>query len=358
MTQEPMLCKKVDDYRDYLDNAQYGFQWKWDGNGMFAEVFGEALGTCLEVARSHTKYDVNGIPFAAKFKDVADELSYLPSGLYQGELVAYRKDNGREEIFTVNIKPENMAQYNFVLRLHDILESEGKNWRDNPYKHRLRYLQLCVQEATQKCGKLSHIAAAGISVTRDEKLGLVQMVNDVQGEGVVIKDLNAPYTPGKHEPCLKFKRMYGEHKETHDCVVIGLTKTKGEKKQPPNPFGALILAQYVPTYPEQTPFKVKKTGLVPMTLKFVCKCAGISDADRADIWQRLQSVKRVDAKDVVDFDNVLKGNVLRTEVLCAVDLQLVVEIKCMNTTKDGHYRAPNFLRIRDDKLASECIKEV
>ena len=116
------------------------------------------------------------------------------------------------------------------------------------------------------------------------------------GEGLIVKELAAPYLSGNRSSWSKLKRI-----QTADAVVVGREPGKGKYA---GMTGALILGQY------------RAGQLVEIT-----RVSGMSDAERAR--------------------------------LSDADLGRVVEFAFQDRTADS-YRHPRFVRLRDDKVATDC----
>lgn len=90
-----------------------------------------------------------------------------------------------------------------VLHVFDVLDCAGMCQRPYPYAERLRLLA----ELLAGVGD-GHLPLVVTARTAREKTHLFSRLQREQREGVVLKNLTAPYTPGKHPGCgdaLKFK---------------------------------------------------------------------------------------------------------------------------------------------------------
>lgn len=145
-------------------------------------------------------------------------------------------------------------------------------------------------------------------------------------EGIVAKYKHGKYLEGtRSDYWLKIKSIL-----TQDCVVIGFTPGEGNRK---GYFGSQILAAY-------------KEG----RLRFVGHSgSGFGFALLGQLYEKLQEI-RVEDCPIDDVPYVNRAPVW-------VIPEVVVEVKFNGWTRDGIMRAPIFLRVRDDKLPSECIVE-
>ena len=128
---------------------------------------------------------------------------------------------------------------------------------------------------------------------------LAELVWAAGGEGLIIKQLDAPYLSGGRTAWQKVKRVL-----TADAVVIGLEPGQGKHA---GTVGALIVAQH------------DATG----ALVEVARVAGFTDSFRRAITP------------------ALKGR--------------VVEFAYQERTTAGRYRHPRFLRLRVDKAPADCV---
>lgn len=85
----------------------------------------------------------------------------------------------------------------------DLLEWDGENLRSLPYRNRRAYLMELLSGS-----QLHHVRLVGTAFTSAQKLELWHRLKWENREGIVFKQLDAPYTPGKPGsggPQLKFK---------------------------------------------------------------------------------------------------------------------------------------------------------
>ncbi|MDZ4837226.1 MAG: DNA ligase D [Candidatus Melainabacteria bacterium] len=142
-------------------------------------------------------------------------------------------------------------------------------------------------------------------------------------EGIVAKRLDAPYEPGRRSPhWIKVKAQ-----QTDEFVVGGFTQGSGSRSPT---FGALLLGAH------------DETGNL-----IYCGSVGSGFDERLlrDMCRRMEGLnrhkhpflKRPDEKKQVTW----------------LDPKIVIEIKFMDWTRDGHIRSPVFLRVREDKGPEE-----
>lgn len=83
----------------------------------------------------------------------------------------------------------------------DILELDGDDLRSRPYWQRLNALV----EAFKHIGENEHIRLVYTAQNNAEKIDLIEMAEGSLMEGVVLKNLDAPYAPGRQISQYKFK---------------------------------------------------------------------------------------------------------------------------------------------------------
>jgi len=101
-----------------------------------------------------------------------------------------------------------------VLQAFDLLEVDGRCLRSDPYRYRFGRLTMLLA-----VNRARHIRAVNTVPTPAEKRAMFERLRDSGAEGVVFKDANAPYKPGRPNSGgsqLKFKF----HKSA-TCLVTG-----------------------------------------------------------------------------------------------------------------------------------------
>ena len=155
------------------------------------------------------------------------------------------------------------------------------------------------------------------------------------GEGIILKNLDAPYYQGeRHKSWVKVKK-----KKTFDVVCLGfeiakdMTIKKGDTEPTPSRIygkvGAIVYGQYVLEEPRKTAsfeYALDLRTDSKVALKELGTTSGFSDTLR---------------EDMTNNPSVYIGRVLE----CEAQEQFVT----------GALRHPRFLRWRDDKRAEDCI---
>ena len=144
-------------------------------------------------------------------------------------------------------------------------------------------------------------------------------------EGLIAKRAASTYTERRSRDWLKFKCEQGQ-----ELVVGGYTEPQGSRRR----FGALLLGYYEDR-------DLRYAGRVG---------TGFDEATLESLGRRLERLERPDSP----FADASSIEVKRPHW---VDPELVAQIGFTEWTRHGRLRHPRFLGLRDDKAASEVIRE-
>ena len=224
----------------------------------------------------------------------------------------------------------------------DIMYLDEKDLTGKSYKERRKVLEKIFPEDILK---LSEMALVG----KPEKLE--EIFKDSLGkglEGIMAKDLNAPYTAGKRKfAWIKLKKSYGKAVDTIDGVIVGYYLGKGARAE--FKFGGLLLAVY---NPDRGRFEtVAKIG------------SGFTEEEMTLLQEMLDKIKTKEPSRILDY---------RTEPDFWVELKYVVEVAFDDITlspthtcglhdeKGYALRFPRLMSLREDKGINEVTttKEV
>jgi bifunctional non-homologous end joining protein LigD len=146
-------------------------------------------------------------------------------------------------------------------------------------------------------------------------------------EGLIAKRADAPYATGRTDQWLKFKCEAGQ-----ELVVVGWTDPEGSRVA----LGALLLGYWD-----------KKGG---KELVYAGKVGtGFSQAVLRDLHARLSEIE-------LDESPCTRGPLPRKAVHWARP-ELVAQVAFTEWTRDGQLRHPRYLGLREDKKASEVVRE-
>jgi ATP-dependent DNA ligase len=156
-----------------------------------------------------------------------------------------------------------------------------------------------------------------LSEVVDDGHALFEAAKTLGLEGVMAKEKNSPYQPGKRSAhWLKIKT-----RQTVDCVIIGYTAGKGNRA---SEFGALHLA-------------VEEQG----TLRYVGKVGtGFDTRMMKQIFAELTSLKKI--------KRPVKEKPLDDSTSTYIEPKLICEVEYASWTKDKMLREPVFVRMRPD----------
>lgn len=288
-----------------FDDPDWVFEIKWDGYRAIADLRNKE--TLL--------YSRNGISFARKFQSIAADLSAQEYDMVlDGEIVAY--DASGKPSFQLLQQVDEHPDLALVYHVFDLLWLNGHSTEMLPLLQRKELLKEALQETAQ-VQYCEHIPEQGIAFY--ERLRAMQL------EGMVAKKSDSVYRQNyRSQEWLKVKFT-----NTEETIICGFTEPRGSRHK----FGALILGKYINdvlTY-------CGHTG------------TGFNHKSLEEMYARLQPL--ITGKS--PFEKVPKTNAPVTWVKPV----LVCEIKYTEITKDGIYRHPVFVGLREDKTASELNKK-
>jgi ATP-dependent DNA ligase len=301
---EPQLARPK---ADLPIGEQWSYEPKYDGFRAIAFVDGEEA---MIQSRS-------GKPLGRYFPELR-----FPPGRYvlDGEIVIDGPDGGQDfgalqqrihpaESRITMLAEQTPARY----VAFDQLALEGESWLERPFSERREGLERTATEP--------------IAITPLTRVPAEAEPWLLSGEGVVAKDMRAPYRPGERTGMVKVKRV-----RTIDAVVVGYRPGKE-----PGTVGSLILG----LYDEQGELHVvghssglraaEKRALVEKLAAYETGNRGHGDPSR---WKS---------------DKELEWIELRPE--------LVVEVRFDHASGGRIRHGTRILRWRDDKPPRECLLE-
>ncbi|REC47111.1 DNA ligase D [Chryseobacterium pennipullorum] len=293
-----MLAKSSD---KAFDDKDWLFEIKWDGYRAVADL-------------SHKEplfYSRNGISFLSKFDIITQDFARQKYNMIlDGEVVAY-DDQGKPS-FQLLQQIGDYPNLPLVYQVFDLLWLNGHSTEELPLIQRKELLKDALME-TDVIKYCDHIPEKGIA--------FFEQMKKMQLEGMIAKRADSEYLENhRTTDWLKIK-----FSNTDEAIICGFTEPRGSRES----FGALILGKYIDgtlTYCGHT-----GTGFNSSTLK--------------QVYERLQKL----IVKTAPFDTIPKTNMpvtwVRPEMVC--------EIKYSEITKDGIFRHPVFMGIREDKEPEE-----
>ncbi|MDH3292580.1 MAG: DNA ligase D [Gemmatimonadota bacterium] len=307
---EPMLAENRE--RPF-SKPEWLFELKYDGYRLLAN---------LEGSEPHLR-SRNGRDITRVFPEIARALRHLPFTrlLLDGEVVVH-DDAGKPSFQRLQqrgrlSRPLDVqraaAERPATLYTFDLLAFDDLDVRPVPLAARKAGLR-AVLPTVGPLRFADHIAEHGDAFFDEvRKLGL---------EGIVGKRADSPYRAGRSRQWVKIRAD-----RTDDFVVVGYTRPKGSRTG----FGALHLGAYVDGH-------LTYMGRVG---------TGFAAQQLDDVQEMLQTIHR-------------------TEAPCSpaptgrdhqwVEPELVCEVRYKEFTDEGVLRQPAFVRFRDDKPPTECVK--
>jgi bifunctional non-homologous end joining protein LigD len=301
--QEPQLATLVD---EVPAGNSWLHEYKYDGYRLLLAV-GEGAATA---------WTRNGKDWSDKFKALVKAAAKLPAGcLIDGEAVALdKKGKPSFQLLQATLKEQRGA--NLVFYAFDLLIDRGEDIRKLPNIERKERLASLLGGVSPPIIYGDHVIGRGEELFREMcKQG---------GEGIVSKKASASYKGTRTRDWLKVKCI-----QRQEFVIVGWSES--DKRLG---FRSLLLA-------------AKERG----KLTYVGKVGtGFSGKLIQDLMERMEPLKTAEAPvEVPRADR--KG-------AHYIEPQLVAEIAFAEFTDDGILRHPSFIALREDKPASEVVREV
>lgn len=301
---EPMLAQSR---KEVPVSDDFVYEVKWDGIRVIVTLDEEKI----------TLRSRNNIDLTAKFPEllIADKSFRGSCGVFDGEIVCL-DDNGKpdfkEVIHRMQRKSEGDIQRSMkkspsYCYLFDVLYLDGRAVVNEPLIRRREWLKDAVKKDSSY--RLSEIVEDG--------LGLFAAAAELRLEGIMAKEKNSKYTPGKRSDSWYKIKV----RQTADSHIIGYTIGKGNRDEL---FGALHLADYIDGVWD---YKGKVgTGFDTKRMK--------------EVFAELKKLKGI--------KKPIKEKILDEKQTIWIEPKLVCEIEYASMTRDGAYREPVFVRLRPD----------
>ncbi len=299
---KPMLASVT---KAPFDDKEWLFEIKWDGYRAVAEWKDEKL----------RFYSRNGIDFTERFPSIAKALSKLKhDAILDGEVVLIN-EKGLPDFQKLQ-HYENHLNYPLIYYVFDILELEGKDTMKLPLTDRKELAKKLLQKNKVIC-YCDHVEETGVAFfnTAKEK-GL---------EGIIAKKKDSAYSEGyRSKEWLKIKNV-----QSTEAVIAGYTAPRGSRQN----FGSLILASK-----KGKGWQYRGhvgTGFSTELLKALKKIMEPLETDESPF------AEKVPVNDKVTW----------------LEPKLVADIAYTEVTRDGIFRHPAFLRLRDEKKVKNMNDE-
>lgn len=300
---EPMLASVA---KTPFDDKEWLFEIKWDGYRAVADI-----------EEGEVKfYSRNGIDFSERFPAIATALTKIKHNVVlDGEVVLLNDKNLPD--FQKLQHYENHLNYPLIYYVFDILSLDGKKMDELPLTDRKKILKkvLGKNQAVRYC---DHIEDNGVSFfEKAREQGL---------EGIIGKKKDSTYARGyRSKEWLKIKNV-----QSTEAIIVGYTAPKGGRTQ----FGSLVLAN--------------KKGRGWVYRGHVG--TGFSNEMLIAMKKKMKSLET--------DQSPFKEEVPVNGKITWLKPKLVADIAYTEITRDGIFRHPAFLRLRDEKNVDTANEEV
>ena len=288
-----------------FEHPDWFFEMKWDGYRAIAEISNGDV----------RLYSRNGISFDKKFSPVFEALkTFHMEAVLDGEIVVVDQQ-GRPDFQTLQ-DYQKSPKGHLVYYVFDLLYLQGHDLTALPLSIRKALLKKILSSSPNV--KISdHIAVDGVS--------FFKVVKDAGLEGIIAKLAASLYHAGKRSgQWLKIKTHL-----TQEAVIAGFTEPRGSR----NDFGALVLGV----------FEGKELVFIGHT------GGGFNTGTLKEIRAKLNPLIRRKCP----FKTEPRTNTPVTWVKPV----LVCEVVFRGWTGEGLMRQPVFSRLREDKDASDVVRE-
>lgn len=298
----PMLAGLV---RKSFDMPGWVFEEKYDGARILAYKQGSSVTLFSRNANDRTEH----------FPNVAKAVANLQNDtlLLDGEVVVF----DRQGVSRFQLLQELKGEPRYAV--FDCLYKDGVDLRDAALAVRRAALEKIVK-ASFEDGDTVFLSA----ILASNGLKAFELAERRGFEGIVAKDVSAPYIEGRSASWLKVKI-----RQEDEFIIVGFTAPRGSREY----FGALLLAAYEGSQ-----------------LRYLGKVGtGFTQQSLARLFRAFQAYVTENAAVV---DPPREKNVT---YLCP---RLVAQVAYQEITADHRLRQPVFLGLRDDKSPQEITLPV
>jgi bifunctional non-homologous end joining protein LigD len=257
----------------------------------------------------------NDKPLNGRYPEIAAALEAQPQRRFvvDGEVVAF---DGSQTSFA-KLAGRGRTHAPVFLYVFDVLWLDGYDVRALPLRTRKQLLRTALRFDAKPLRFSTHRNADGEAYFLEAcRKGW---------EGLIAKRVDSPYSDRRSRDWLKFKCAQGQ-----ELVIGGYTAPRGARTD----FGALLLGAYA----DGELVYAGKVG------------TGFDDATLAELGAALRARRRADPP-------FADAAAIREPTTTWVEPDLVAEIGFTEWTPAGRLRHPRFLGLRDDKAATDVVRE-
>jgi bifunctional non-homologous end joining protein LigD len=300
-----------------FSSEDFIYELKWDGTRCIAFVDVERGKLRLQNRRlldiTHRYPELDFFEFLAENAVIDGEIVVLEKGKPSFPLLQKREHVDSRAKINILAKTTPATFFAF-----DVLYTESNGWTmDANLIERKKILKEIASET-------NHILISEYVERFGEEF--YKKAVKIGFEGVIGKRIDSRYRPGKRNPAwMKMKK-----RNTADCVIVGYLEGEGERQ---GAFGSLVLAI----------FDGKK---------FVHVGQVGTGFDSEFLQWFSEKLRKIGSN-----EPVIKEKVDFKRKVHWVKPRYVCEIEFLEVTEDFKFRAPVFIRLRDDKDVKECILE-
>jgi DNA ligase 1 len=329
----PALAEREDSPKSIIERlGRCGVEMKYDGFRLQCHKKGQRVELYSRKLERMTGMFPDIVAEAKRLK--ADEV------IFEGEALAYDKAKARYFPFQETMHRRrkhgiDKASREFPLNLFvfDILYLDGTDMTSESYRARRAAVQRLFR------GKVLQPSQMKLVRSAKELKGIFNEAVSRGLEGIMAKDLDAPYTAGKRKfAWIKLKKSYGKSVDTVDGVVVGYYLGRGQRAE--FEFGGVLVAVYNPERGK---------------LETVAKVAsGFTEEEMVSLRESLEKIKTKAPAANLDYS---------IEVDYWVEPKYVVEVAFDDITESPNHtcsmqggkglalRFPRMVKMRGDKSA-------
>jgi len=236
----PMLAERLSSAVEILGKIgpEVAAEYKLDGERVQIHKSGEKVflfSRRLENITHHYPDAAELVKSGVKVREAILEAECVAVDLDTGDMMPFQELMHRRRKYGVE---EAMEQYPVSLFFFDLLYVDGEDLTTQPYTVRRKRLTEVISMSDRMMVVKQVITGDAAEIER-----MMEQAISEGCEGLVVKDLNAPYRAGAREwSWIKLKREYkAEVVDTLDLVIVGAFWGRGRRA---GKYGAFLLASY------------------------------------------------------------------------------------------------------------------